>query len=180
MVWPPAFAATVRRSAATASAAQTGPVKHEGLRRIADLLERRNRLDDEIAARVGRPTTSGHLGEWIAVEIFDVELDKSASAAAWDGHFRSGPLQWRSVNVNWYLQREGILDLTSLLMPDEYLMRTGPTSAATTSYGGTRPWRINNVYLFDALGLPDDLLARGRKVHRLAFGPHCGRRLRSI
>jgi uncharacterized protein YdcH (DUF465 family) len=42
-------------------------VKHEELRRIADLLERRNRLDDEIAARVGRPTTSGHLGEWIAV-----------------------------------------------------------------------------------------------------------------
>ena len=113
-------------------------------------------------------------------EIFDVELDKSASAAAWDGHFRSGPLQWRSVNVNWYLQREGILDLTSLLMPDEYLMRTGPTSAATTSYGGTRPWCIDNVYLFDDLGSRDDLLARGRKVHRLAFGPHCGRRLRSI
>ena len=57
VVWPPAFAATVRRPGATASAAQTGAVKHEELRRIADLLERRNRLDDEIAARVGRPTT---------------------------------------------------------------------------------------------------------------------------
>ncbi len=164
MVRPPAAAATVRRSGATASAAQTGPVKDEELRRIADLLEKRNRLDSEIAARIGRPMTSGHLGEWIAAEIFDVELEASASAAACDGYFRSSPLQGRSVNVKWYLQREGILDLTSPLMPDEYLVMTGPASAATTSQGGTRPWRIDSVYLFDAIGLRDDLLARGIKV----------------
>jgi hypothetical protein len=139
-------------------------VKDEELRRIADLLEKRNRLDSEIAARIGRPMTSGHLGEWIAAEIFDVELEASASAAACDGYFRSGPLQGRSVNVKWYLQREGILDLTSPLMPDEYLVMTGPASAATTSQGGTRPWRIDSVYLFDAIGLRDDLLARGIKV----------------
>jgi hypothetical protein len=148
----------------TGSAAQTGQVKHEELRRIADLLDKRNRIDGEIAARVGRPMTSGHLGEWIAAEIFDAELEKSASAAARDGHFRSGPLRGRSVNVKWYLQRESILDLTSPLMPDEYLVMTGPASAATSSRGGTRPWRIDSVYLFDALGLRDDLVARGRKV----------------
>ena len=139
-------------------------MKHEELRRIANLLDKRNRIDGEIAARIGRPMTSGHLGEWIAAEIFDVELEKSASAAARDGHFRSGPLQGRSVNIKWYLQREGILDLTSPLMPDEYLVMTGPARAATSSQGGTRPWRLDSVYLFDATGLRDDLLARGRMV----------------
>ena len=138
-------------------------MKLEELRRIADLLRERNRIDGEIAAHIGRPMTSGHLGE-IAAGIFDVELEQSASAAAWDGHFRFGPLQGRSVNVKWYPRREGILDLTSPLMPDEYLVMTGPAGAATSSLGGTRAWRIDSVYLFDAMGLRDDLLARGRKV----------------
>jgi hypothetical protein len=139
-------------------------VEHEALRRIADLLENRNRIDGEIAAVIERPMTSGHLGEWIAAEIFDIALEKSATSAALDGYFRAGPLQRRSVNVKWYLQREGILDLTSPAMPDDYLVMTGPTSAAMGSHGRTRPWRIDNVYLFDAAGLRDDLLARGRKV----------------
>ena len=145
-------------------AAQTGTVKLEELRRIANLLNERNRIDGEIAEHIGRPMTSGHLGEWIAAEIFDVRLKQSASAAAWDGHFRLGPLRGRSVNVKWYLRREGILDLTSPLMPDDYLVMTGPTGAATSSLGGTRPWRIDSVYLFDAMELRDDVLARGRKV----------------
>jgi hypothetical protein len=149
---------------ASASAAQTGLVEHEALRRIADLLGERNRIDGEIAALIQRPMTSGHLGEWIAAEIFDIALEKSASAAALDGYFRSGPLQRRSVNVKWYLQREGILDLTSPAMPDDYLVMTGPASAAMSSHGGTRPWRIYSVYLFAATELRDDLLARGRKV----------------
>jgi hypothetical protein len=136
----------------------------EALQRIADLLVERNRLDGEIAALIQRPMTSGDLGEWIAAEILDIALEKSASAAALDGYFGSGPLQRRSVNVKWYLQREGIVDLTSSLMPDDYLVMTGPVSAAIGSHGGTRPWRIDCVYLFDATGLRDDLLARGRKV----------------
>ncbi|MBY3554381.1 hypothetical protein [Modestobacter lapidis] len=139
-------------------------MKHEALRRIADLLGERNRIDGEIAALIQRPMTSGHLGEWIAGEIFDIALEKSASAAALDGYFRSGPLQRRSVNVKWYLRREGILDLTSPAMPDDYLVMTGPASAAMSSHGGTRPWRIDSVYLFDATGLRDNLLARGRQI----------------
>ncbi|SOC49331.1 hypothetical protein SAMN05660748_2052 [Blastococcus aggregatus] len=137
---------------------------HEALRRVADLLDERNRVDGEIAALIQRPMTSGHLGEWIAAEIFDIALEKSATSAALDGYFRSGPLQHRSVNVKWYLQREGIVDLTSPTVPDDYLVMTGPTSAATSSHGRKRPWRIDSVYLFDATQLRDDLVARGRKV----------------
>lgn len=42
---------------------------------------------------------SGHLGEWTASKVFDIELEKSAVAAALDGHFRGSPLAGKSVNV---------------------------------------------------------------------------------
>ncbi|CAI7976823.1 hypothetical protein FRAHR75_290070 [Frankia sp. Hr75.2] len=38
---------------------------------------------------------------------------------------------------------------------------TGPASAAASSRGGTRPWTIAAVYLFDAQRLLDELRARG-------------------
>jgi hypothetical protein len=139
-------------------------VVHDELRQVASLLEERNRIDDQIALVIERPMTSGHLGEWIAAQIFDIALEASASAAAFDGRFRSGPLQGRTVNVKWYLKREGILDMTTSEMLDEYLVMTGPTSAAATSSGGTRPWRIDGVYLFEASNLKAALVERGRRI----------------
>jgi hypothetical protein len=68
-------------------------VELEALQRIADLLGERNRLDGEIAALIQRPMTSGHLGEWIAAQTFDIALETSASTAALDGYCRSGPLR---------------------------------------------------------------------------------------
>lgn len=139
-------------------------MSNDGLSRIAELLKDRNRIDGEIARVVQRPMTSGHLGEWIAAEIFDVELMPSASEIAIDGRFRSGPLAGRTVNVKWYLQREGLLDMTVSEVLDEYLVMTGPIGAAASSHGRTRPWRIDAVYVFDARALRDDLLGRGRLV----------------
>lgn len=133
----------------------------DDLQRIANLLEDRNKIDDQIAAVTHRPMASGHLGEWIASQVFDIELEGSAAAAAVDGRFRSGPLQGRTVNVKWYLQREGVLDMTTSDLLDDYLVMTGPISPATSSHGGTRPWRIEHVYLFDARSLRHDLLSRG-------------------
>ena len=75
------------------------------LAQIARLLTERNAIDDTIAAIIDRPMTSGHLGEWIAAQVFDIELERSASTAAIDGRFRSGPLQGRSVNVKWSSSR---------------------------------------------------------------------------
>jgi hypothetical protein len=132
--------------------------------RIADLLRDRNALDEEIAAVIGRPMTSGHLGEWLADKIFAVELEPIAVAAAIDGRFTSGPLTGRTVNVKWYLKREGLLDVTDSDALDYYLVLTGPASPALTSRGGTRPWCIESVYLFDAKGLLAQLRARGVKT----------------
>jgi hypothetical protein len=43
--------------------------------------------------------TSGHLGEWLAAQVFDIELEVTAAAAGIDGRFRSGPLPGRTVNI---------------------------------------------------------------------------------
>ena len=48
------------------------------LEQLASLLARRNAIDEQIAAVIGRPATRGHVGEWIAQEIFGVTLQKSA------------------------------------------------------------------------------------------------------
>jgi hypothetical protein len=130
---------------------------------MANLLDRRNELDAQIAERIGRPMTSGHLGEWIAARIFQIELYPSASTAAADGHFASGPLEGRTVNVKWYPKREG-LDMTVPVQPQEYLVMTGPAAPAISSRGQTRPWCIQSVHLFDADELRGKSEKRGLKI----------------
>lgn len=69
------------------------------LARAAALLRERNEIDAELARLMHRPMTSGHLGEWIAAQIFDIELEASAVAAGIDGRFRSGLWQGQTVNI---------------------------------------------------------------------------------
>jgi len=133
------------------------------IRRIAELLRERNIIDEEIAVITHRPMTSGHLGEWIASQVFNIELEQSAAAAAIDGHFRTGPLQGRTVNAKWYLKREGLLDTSESDQLDYYLVLTGPVAAAATSWGATRPWCIEAVFLFDARQLRAEQTHRGVK-----------------
>jgi hypothetical protein len=94
------------------------------LAQIARLLTERNAIDDTVAAIIDRPMTSGHLGEWIAAQIFDIALERSATTAAIDGRFRSGPLQGQTVNVKWYLKQEGLLDISESPALDYYLVLT--------------------------------------------------------
>lgn len=47
---------------------------------------------------------------------------------------------------------------------DYYLVLTGQPAAAASSVGTTRPWRIDNVYLFDARRLLAEQTAREVKV----------------
>jgi hypothetical protein len=108
--------------------------------------------------------TAGHLGEWIAARIFSIDLESSASSAAIDGRFAAGPLAGRTVNIKWYLKREGLLDVTESVLLDYYLVMTGPAALATHSRGSTRPWVIESVYLFDARQLLTELRNRRVKV----------------
>lgn len=133
------------------------------IRHVAELLAERNAIDASIAQIIGRPVASGHLGEWVAAKIFDIELEGSASAAGVDGRFRSGPFQGRTVNIKWYMAHQGLLDTTEVAAFDYYLVLTAPPSLAGSSRGVARPWCIDSVYLFDARQLHREQEARGVK-----------------
>jgi hypothetical protein len=107
--------------------------------------------------------TAGHAGEWIASRIFDIELEASATTKAIDGRFTIGALAGKSVNVKWYLRREGLLDMTTAPELDYYLVLTGPKTT-TKDVRTLRPWRIDAVYLFDSELLLTELRARGVKI----------------
>jgi len=124
-------------------------VEIDPVARVAELLARRNQIDEEIASVIGRPMTAGHLGEWIGARVFDIALEESAAAPGFDGRFRSGPLGGKSVNVKWYLKDEGLLDIATSGTPDVFLVLTGPRAAALSSKGSYRPWIIETVYLLD-------------------------------
>jgi hypothetical protein len=72
-------------------------------------------------------------------------------------------LQDRTVNIKWYLKREGLLDTTESTALDYYLVLSGPPSAAVSSRGTTRPWCIEAVFLFDARRLRSEQIMRGVK-----------------
>jgi len=134
------------------------------LTRLADLLKEKHVIDEKIANLVGRPAQIGHVGEHIASAIFDIKLEASATAKGIDGHFVTGPLAGRSVNVKWYAKLENALDLTPAFLPDEYLVLTGPRSTALSSRGVHRPWRIQFAFLFDARSLAQQLSAHGSNL----------------
>jgi hypothetical protein len=75
--------------------------------------------------------------------------------------FRSEPLQDRTVNIKWYLKREGLLDTTWSEALDYYLDLTGPPSPAESSRGTARPRCIQAVFLFDARQLQSEQFTRG-------------------
>ncbi len=134
------------------------------LKRLAALIKRRNAIEVEITAIIGRPANIGHLGEHIASKVFHIALEESASQKGIDGFFRDGMLVGKSVNIKWYAKNEAVLDITPDSPPDFYLVLTGPKSPATSSRGKTRPWLIESVYLFDAASLLNQLRARGVKI----------------
>jgi hypothetical protein len=134
------------------------------IERIADLLKKRNEIDREISKIIGRPSTRGHIGEFIASKIFKIELESSAATKGIDGVFTDGPLRGKTVNIKLYGKREGVLDIAVHELADYYLVLTGPKSAATTSIGSSRPLVISNVYLFEMRKLMNKMRKRGVKI----------------
>ena len=113
---------------------------------------------------VGRPALIGHVGEWIAREIFGISLEDSAVQKGFGGWFADGPLGGKTVNVKWYGKGEGLLDINPDSVPDFYLAMTGPKSFAASSRGGTRPSTTTEVFLFDGLALVERLTGNGVKL----------------
>jgi len=120
---------------------------------VAQLVRERNEIDGEITRIINRPSVAGHLGEWLASQLFDIDLEPPDSAEAYDGRFASGPLATRSVNIEWISKRDEDLALASARPIDFRLVFAGPRALALTMRGISRPVRINACYLFDTRGL---------------------------
>lgn len=60
-----------------------------GLEKLVTLLSELNSIGEKISDITQRPASRGHTGEYIAAEIFDIELEESANAKGFDGRFRS-------------------------------------------------------------------------------------------
>ena len=137
---------------------------NEKLLTLIGLLDRRNSIDDEIARLIGRPALQGHVGEFVAAELFDIELNSSACNAGFDGRFRSGALARKSVNIKFYGKQESILDINDACVPDFYLVLSGDKGTNGSSRGQTRPLTIRRVYLFDAAELIAALRTSGVQI----------------
>ncbi len=122
---------------------------HNELELLAALIKQRNAIDKDISDIIGRPAERGHIREFAAAEIFDIELHESATHKGSDGIFRRGKLVGRTVNIKCYGKREGTLNMKREDPPDFYLALTGPKTAAASSRGTTRPWVVSSVFLFD-------------------------------
>lgn len=133
---------------------------------LAQLLRRRAAIDVEIADVIRRPTYLGHIGEFIASRIFDIELHPNAAHPGSDGVFRSGPLAGKSVNVKYISMRDGCLDVPVIAAPDYLLVLAG--SVRGKDAGVAR--FIESVYVFPYRALVDagvvpGIAASVRKAH---------------
>lgn len=131
---------------------------------LAELIKERNANEVSITNIIKRPAQIAHLGEYIASRVFSIELEESAVHAGSDGVFTKDPLVGKSVNIKMYGKREGILDIREEYVPDYYLVLAGPKATQLTSKGATRPWVIEEVFLFDGPALVGRLRERGVKL----------------
>ena len=136
----------------------------EDLSELADLIRERNTIGKRISFVINRPSTIGHVGEFIASKVFDIRLEESASAKGIDGYFEGGSLDGCSVNIKWYGKQEALLDITPTSLPDYYLVMTGPIAQVESSKGSIRPWLIEHIYIFDSAELLAKLKVRGVKI----------------
>jgi len=134
------------------------------LEKLASEIAKMNSIGDKISEITQRPATIGHTGEYIAAEIFDIELEETANAKGIDGRFRNGNMAGKTVNVKWYSKLEYMLDINPDALPDFFLVMTGPKALEPISKGGIRPWVIDYVFLFNAAELMIELSARGVKI----------------
>ena len=134
------------------------------LEQLADLIRMRNENEVAITRVVDRPALLGHIGEYIASQVFNIALAPNATNPGIDGWFRSSSLAGKSVDVKTYAKREGVLDIKPEQLPDYYLVLAGPKSSAASSRGTARPWGIKEVFLFEAAPLVARLRQRPVKV----------------
>ncbi|MHB9145808.1 MAG: hypothetical protein ACYC5Y_10800 [Symbiobacteriia bacterium] len=124
---------------------------------LAALVRDHNAATQRISEIIRRPALTGHIGDFIAAEVFDIELEPSASSKGIDGYFRRGPLVGQSVNVRFYLDHDGLLGINPDAVPDYFLVLAG-------SKGSPDAWRLTSVFLLEGDALVSGLRRRGVRI----------------
>lgn len=129
---------------------------------LALAVRKKNVADGRVARLLCRPALPGHFGEFVASQVFGIELYLNAARPRSDGVFRGGELGGKSVNIKYYTKHDGLLNMSKdgKTEPDYYLVMTGPKEKAESSRGKTRPWVIESVFVFNAAALVRELLRR--------------------
>ena len=134
------------------------------LMELSQLLKSQNSIQQKISQIIKRPALTGHLGEFIAENIFEIELNKSASQKGIDGYFKSGKLSRKSVNIKYHGKHDGLLNINPAFPLDYYLVLTGPKLPAISSRNQLRPFTIHFVFLLDSVSVITDATNRGVKI----------------
>ncbi len=113
----------------------------------------------EGAILIGRPPTSGGIGEEVAAAVFDIELSPTGVTPGYDGRFASGPLVDQTVNVKAYAERGYLLDIGPHPC-DWYLVLMG-SPRESSHRGRSLPFRVASVHLFKTEELLATLKAAG-------------------
>lgn len=120
------------------------------IEQLADLLLKHEETARQIAALIKKPAHRGHIGEFIAMHVFAIDLVRQGNNKGSDGVFRSGNLAGRSVNVKFYSSNDRTLDVnTTAVPPDFYLVLTGPRAARGLLEEPPPLFALDHIYLFE-------------------------------
>ena len=146
------------------------------LKRLADLIRKHNINGKEITEIINKGAKIGDVEEFIAHQIFYIDLEKSGNNKGSDGKFtKPSPLDGNSVNIKWYVEQGASvsLDLPGNLpenlseakdLPCYYLVFTGAKSKDDSFKKKSWSWSIDNVFLFEARSLIGRLRKRAIKI----------------
>ena len=154
----------------TAKAAKGTAV--DDLNHLADLIRIRNFINASVGRIIQGPAETGRIAEFVASQIFDIELADTFVNKSVDGWFRSpAQLKETSVNVKYrstLSRRLNLIDSSDLSNhPEFYLAFRGPFIAKGPAADKVLPFLIESVYLFAAEQLISAMTAEGYR----SFGP---------
>jgi hypothetical protein len=130
------------------------------------LIRIRNFVNGSVSLITGGPAETGRIAEFVAAQIFDIELAAIFVNKAIDGWFStSTPLAGRSVNVKYRSSSSKRLNIENSPLladhPDYYLAFRGPGTSKEPTSEKMLPFVIEAVYLFASRELIPALVSEG-------------------
>lgn len=143
------------------------------LPRLAELLRARNTVESNIANLLQCEVDLNIVGEQIAASIFGIRFVPATAPGQSAGVFTCPTLAGKTVEVRWYLRREGILNIHTDPAPDYTLVLAGPKFDPSEARALVDPWIITSAYLFHMPELFNMLRTRGVRIGpRISVNSH--------